>query len=88
MVNEKDAMEIILYAEENDVDIWLDGGWGVDTLLGEETRGHNDIDLFVGKSNRKVFLEIIKEKDFAEFIEAYTTIDHMVWKDCPGTLNL
>ena len=56
MVNEKDAIEIILYAEESEIAIWLDGGWGVDALLGEETRVHNDIDLFVEKSNSKKFL--------------------------------
>ena len=81
MVNEKDAIEIIFYAEENEIAIWLDGGWGVDALLGEETRVHNDIDLFVEKSNSKKFLEIIKEKGFSEVIEAYTTTDHTVWKD-------
>jgi len=27
MVTKKDAIEIILYAEENEIAIWLDGGW-------------------------------------------------------------
>lgn len=47
MVSKTDAIEIITYAEENDINIWIDGGWGVDALLEEETRVHNDIDLFV-----------------------------------------
>ena len=81
MVNKADAIEIILYAEENEIDIWLDGGWGVDALLGEETRFHNDIDLFVEEKNGKTFIEILKEKGFTEVIEAYTTTDHTVWKD-------
>lgn len=29
-----------------EINIWIDGGWGLDALL-EETRTHNDIDLFV-----------------------------------------
>ena len=81
MVNKKDAIEIILYAEENEIAIWLDGGWGVDALLGEETRLHNDIDIFVEERNSKEFIEILKEKGFAEVIEAYTTTNHTVWKD-------
>jgi lincosamide nucleotidyltransferase A/C/D/E len=81
MVTKKDAIEIILYAEENEIAIWLDGGWGVDALLGEETRLHNDIDIFVEERNSKEFIEILKEKGFAEVIEAYTTTDHTVWKD-------
>ena len=37
------TIEIITYAEENGINIWIDGGWGVDALLEEETRAHNDI---------------------------------------------
>jgi lincosamide nucleotidyltransferase A/C/D/E len=31
------------------VDIILDGGWGIDALLGEETRPHKDIDFLIEK---------------------------------------
>lgn len=60
MVSKTDAIEIITYAEENGINIWIDGGWGVDALLEEETRAHNDIDLFVEESNSKKFVEILK----------------------------
>jgi lincosamide nucleotidyltransferase A/C/D/E len=33
------------------VDVWLDGGWGVDALLGEETRSHSDLDVIVRASD-------------------------------------
>jgi len=29
------------------VRLWLDGGWGVDALLGEQTREHGDLDIVV-----------------------------------------
>lgn len=29
------------------VPVWLDGGWGVDALLGRQTRDHDDLDLVV-----------------------------------------
>jgi lincosamide nucleotidyltransferase A/C/D/E len=29
------------------VDCWVDGGWGVDALLEEQTRPHDDLDLVV-----------------------------------------
>ena len=38
MVNKTDAIEIITYAEEKGITFWVDGGWGVDALLEEETR--------------------------------------------------
>lgn len=31
--------------ERADVDVWLDGGWGIDALLGEQHRRHADLDL-------------------------------------------
>jgi lincosamide nucleotidyltransferase A/C/D/E len=33
MVSKTDAIEIITYAEENDINIWIDGGWGVDASI-------------------------------------------------------
>lgn len=86
MVNKEDAIEIISYAVDNGIDIWLDGGWGVDALLETETRAHNDIDLFVEKINRRKFIDIIKEKGFSEIEEAYTTASHTVWKDTKGRI--
>src|SRR5207237_7001400 len=29
------------------IDVWVEGGWGVDALLGEQTRPHDDLDLGV-----------------------------------------
>jgi lincosamide nucleotidyltransferase A/C/D/E len=29
------------------LDVWVEGGWGVDALLGEQTRAHDDLDLAV-----------------------------------------
>ena len=49
-------------------------------------RDSNDIDLFVEESNSKKFIEIIKEKGFAEVTEAYTTTSHTVWKDTKGRI--
>jgi len=86
MVNKADAVEIISYAEDNGIDIWLDGGWGVDALLEMETRAHNDIDLFVEGINSEKFIDIIKERGSVEIKEAYTTSSHTVWKDAKNRI--
>ena len=86
MVNKTDAIEIITWAEENEINIWIDGGWGVDALLKEETRAHNDIDLFVEESDGKKFISILKKKGFVEIVESYTTESHTVWKDTKGRI--
>ena len=43
MVRTEDACEIIKYALQNEIKVYLDGGWGVDALLKRESRIHNVI---------------------------------------------
>jgi lincosamide nucleotidyltransferase A/C/D/E len=33
--------------DEFGIPVWLDGGWGVDALLGTQRRSHDDLDLLV-----------------------------------------
>jgi lincosamide nucleotidyltransferase A/C/D/E len=38
---------VIEALKEWNLQVWIDGGWGVDALLGEVTRPHDDVDLVV-----------------------------------------
>ncbi len=78
MVRIVDACEIIQFALQNGIKVYLDGGWGVDALLCRETRIHNDIDLFVEMQNYHDYIRIIKENGFAEVNMEYTTNNHTV----------
>jgi lincosamide nucleotidyltransferase A/C/D/E len=44
-----DVSEILDALEAAGVSGWVDGGWGVDALLGEETRPHTDLDLAINR---------------------------------------
>lgn len=46
-MTEDDLLEILYLLERSGVTVWLDGGWGVDALLAEQTREHDDVDLVV-----------------------------------------
>ena len=41
------VVEIIKLLEQNGIEVYVDGGWGVDALLGEQTRIHEDLDIAV-----------------------------------------
>jgi lincosamide nucleotidyltransferase A/C/D/E len=41
------AAVVLRRIEERGVDVWLEGGWGIDALLGCETREHDDLDVIV-----------------------------------------
>jgi lincosamide nucleotidyltransferase A/C/D/E len=46
-VNQNDVLDVLERLDAAGVEWWIDGGWGVDALLGEETRPHDDLDLIV-----------------------------------------
>lgn len=86
MVNKEDVIEILTLVLDNGIRVYLDGGWGVDALLGQETRAHNDIDVFIEKKQEPLLLMLLKEKDFVEEMYPYTTESHTVWKDKQGRI--
>jgi lincosamide nucleotidyltransferase A/C/D/E len=45
-----DVLELLHGLDDRDVHYWVDGGWGVDCLLGEQTRPHSDLDLVVPRA--------------------------------------
>jgi lincosamide nucleotidyltransferase A/C/D/E len=47
MMTAAGVLEVLDRLEAAGIEWWLDGGWGVDALLGEQTRAHNDLDLIV-----------------------------------------
>jgi lincosamide nucleotidyltransferase A/C/D/E len=51
MITAPDVVQIITYLETAGVIAWLDGGWGVDALLHQQTRPHDDLDLVMALSD-------------------------------------
>jgi GNAT superfamily N-acetyltransferase len=41
------VVEVLGTLANASVQVWLDGGWGVDALLGEQTRDHRDLDVIL-----------------------------------------
>lgn len=44
----EDVVEVLAALDAGGIDYWVDGGWGIDALLGRQTREHRDLDLGVG----------------------------------------
>jgi lincosamide nucleotidyltransferase A/C/D/E len=42
-----EVLRVIGELQARNLRVWIDGGWGVDALLGEVTRPHDDVDLVV-----------------------------------------
>jgi lincosamide nucleotidyltransferase A/C/D/E len=46
-VQANEVLGVIAALREENLRVWIDGGWGVDALLDEVTRPHEDLDLVV-----------------------------------------
>jgi lincosamide nucleotidyltransferase A/C/D/E len=59
MMTADEVIEVTGRLEEAGLRYWLDGGWGVDAVVGEETRPHDDLDIVVELSETDVIIEIL-----------------------------
>jgi lincosamide nucleotidyltransferase A/C/D/E len=64
-MTEPNLIGILRRLEVAGIDAWLDGGWGVDALLGEQTRPHNDVDLIVQVIDVAAMREALADDGFA-----------------------
>jgi lincosamide nucleotidyltransferase A/C/D/E len=59
-----DVLDLLETLRSRNVVAWLDGGWGVDALLGEQTREHEDVDLVLNRSDLGVVLALLEAQGF------------------------
>ena len=45
------VLEVLTALDAASVRVWLDGGWGVDALLCEQTRDHADLDIILSSTD-------------------------------------
>ena len=69
MMDAKEVIEIYTECEKNGIKMWIDGGWGVDALLGQETRPHNDLDIAIQSKDVAKLLEILIARKYKKFRE-------------------
>ena len=55
----RDVLRILDRLDRSSIRVWLDGGWGVDALLGEVTRRHADFDLVLALDDVDRMCEIL-----------------------------
>jgi lincosamide nucleotidyltransferase A/C/D/E len=64
-VRAKDVLELLDELDARAIFYWLDGGWGVDALLGEESRPHSDLDLVVSRRDLGAVRSVLVARGFA-----------------------
>ena len=84
MMNEHDVVDLLGAIENLNLTVWIGGGWGVDALVGTQTRPHNDIDLYIEQRDAVSFIKMIRAKGYSEVKTEYTSEAHTVWQNASG----
>ena len=55
-----DVVDLVSRLEAAGISIWLDGGWGVDALVAEQTRPHSDLDIVARLDQTDAIIEALR----------------------------
>jgi len=66
LMSAESAVEILKWFEANGFAVVVDGGWGVDALLGQQTRPHDDLDIAVQHSDVPGIRALLESKGFTD----------------------
>lgn len=61
-----DVVEIVRLLTDNGIKVHIDGGWGVDALLGEQTRLHADLDIAIRHEDVLKLRELLELRGYRE----------------------
>jgi len=59
-----DVIKFYTDLEKSGIDIWIDGGWSVDALLGKQTRLHADLDIAIEQKDLKKTAELLEKQGY------------------------
>jgi lincosamide nucleotidyltransferase A/C/D/E len=62
-----DVLELLDFLEGHRIQAWLNGGWGVDALLGRQTREHDDLDITISAADRQTYGDAMAELGFTTY---------------------
>ena len=77
-ISEDSIVDLLKKADNMGIDVWIAGGWGVDALVGYQTRPHNDVDFFIHKNDKTAMTELLVSSGYTENME-YNFVDNPIW---------
>jgi lincosamide nucleotidyltransferase A/C/D/E len=65
-MNSVDVIDLYIALGKLGVEIWVDGGWGVDALLGEQTRPHSDLDIAIEQKDVPMLRQFLQARGYRD----------------------
>ncbi|MDR3576495.1 MAG: hypothetical protein P4L50_21730 [Anaerolineaceae bacterium] len=81
-----DVVALLRLLEDNHIDVWVDGGWGVDALLGEQTRPHGDLDIAMQQKDVPALRELLVSHGYQDVERGDSKVWNFVLGDAKGHL--
>jgi lincosamide nucleotidyltransferase A/C/D/E len=63
-ISASSVLQFVRLMQENGITVWVDGGWGVDALLGEQTRPHDDLDIAIQEKDVASLRALVDARGF------------------------
>ena len=81
-----EVVAIVRLLGDHGIRVCVDGGWGVDALLGEQTRPHADLDIAVEHRDVPAIRRLLAERGYQEVLRADSWECNFVLGDQHGRL--
>lgn len=65
----EDVLSVLALLRRAEVDVWIGGGWGIDALVGEQTRDHGDLDLMHRQDQELAAMSALSAAGFVESLD-------------------
>ncbi len=59
------VLRLVGYLTSRSIDLWIGGGWGVDALVGSQSRDHQDLDVSIRAEDEPKVIQLLTEQGFA-----------------------
>jgi lincosamide nucleotidyltransferase A/C/D/E len=73
MMDARSVLGVVAALHLVEVRVWLDGGWGVDALVGEQTRDHDDLDCVISLPDAPVARDALGRLGFVVTLDERPT---------------
>lgn len=77
----RDVVEIYLLLAARGINVWIDGGFCVDALVGQPTREHGDLDIAVERQDADALRAVLANEGFSELARADSSAWSFVLSD-------
>lgn len=79
-----EVLELLAHWEDASIDVVIDGGWGVDALLGCQTRIHADLDIALDERHLARFRGVMVDRGYQDVSTVDASAANFVMQDSGG----